>query len=246
MAWPLTRRVILGMSVWASVLVSGACADPLRIGTFEVDVTPPLGSPVAYALTRHIDDPISARGIVLLGAGEPIVLCAVDYLGIANTGYQVWRETLAGATRTQPSRVAVHSLHQHDAPRCDFAVEELLAHHGLGGKRFDVNYLKDVLTRVEQAVRDAAASSQPLTHVGVGKGRVERVASNRRILGPDGTVQIVRWSRTTDPGGHPGAGRPDRSRRADGVVLERGSTHRSADLLCHSSPKLLRPGGRHV
>jgi hypothetical protein len=199
LAWFLTRRVIVGVSVWIGVLVSCSHADPLRIGTFEVDVTPPLGSPVAYALTRHIDDPISARGIVLLGAGEPIVLCAVDYLGIANSGFQIWRETLARAAQTQPDRVAVHTLHQHDGPRCDFAVEELLAHHGLGGKRFDVNYLKDVLTRVEQAVRAAAANSQPLTHLGLGKGRVERVASNRRILGPDGKVQIVRWSRTTDP-----------------------------------------------
>ena len=42
---------------------------PLRIGVFRVDVTPPLGSPVAYAPARKIEDPLSARGIVLMGAG---------------------------------------------------------------------------------------------------------------------------------------------------------------------------------
>jgi hypothetical protein len=174
-------------------------ADELRVGSFEVDVTPPLGSPVAYAPARGIDDPISARGIVLLGAGRPIVLCAVDYLGIGNTGYQQWRETLARAVGTDAARVAVHTLHQHDAPRCDFAVEQLLAHRGLAGKRFDVNYLKDVLARIEQAAKKAGERSQSCTHLGLGVAKVDRVASNRRILGPDGQVQIVRWSRTTDP-----------------------------------------------
>ena len=57
--------VVLGVAC----LVAGVGANELRIGKFEVDVTPPLGSPVAYAPARHIDDPLSARGIVLLGAG---------------------------------------------------------------------------------------------------------------------------------------------------------------------------------
>ena len=155
----------------------------MRVGVFSVDVTPPLGSPVAYAPARHIDDPISARGIVISGAGKPIVLCAVDYLGIGNTGYEQWRETLAAAADTDASRVAVHALHQHDGPRCDFAVEEVLAHHGLAGKRFDVNYLKRVLKEVGQAVEAAVQQSQSITHLGLGQAKVDRVASNRRILG---------------------------------------------------------------
>jgi hypothetical protein len=39
----------------------------------------------------------------------------------------------------------------------------------------------------------------PVTHLGLGEGTVEKVASNRRILGPDGKVQHVRWTATTDP-----------------------------------------------
>ncbi len=33
----------------------------------------------------------------------------------------------------------------------------------------------------------------------MGEARVERVASNRRILGPDGKVRDTRWTATTDP-----------------------------------------------
>ena len=107
------------------------------MAVFCVDVSPPIGSPVAYAPARSIVDPLSARGIVLLGAGKPIVLCAVDWIGISNGGYDAWREELARAANTSPDRVTVHAIHQHDGPRCDFTTEELLAAHGLGGKRYD-------------------------------------------------------------------------------------------------------------
>jgi hypothetical protein len=99
----------------------------LRIGIFQVDATPPLGTPVAYAPARKIEDPLRARGIVLLGAGKPIVLCAVDWISIANGGHDVWRESLARAVDTSVDRVSVHVLHQHDGVRCDFSSEELLA-----------------------------------------------------------------------------------------------------------------------
>ena len=36
---------------------------PLKIAVFRVDATPPLGSPVAYAPTRSVEDPLSARGV---------------------------------------------------------------------------------------------------------------------------------------------------------------------------------------
>jgi hypothetical protein len=39
----------------------------------------------------------------------------------------------------------------------------------------------------------------PVTHVGTGRARVERVASNRRIVGPDGKIKHTRFSATEDP-----------------------------------------------
>ena len=43
--------------------------------------------------------------------------------------------------------------------------------------------------------------AEAVTHVGYGKGLVEKVASNRRILGPDGKVKYVRMSSCKDPVG---------------------------------------------
>ncbi|MGF1580975.1 MAG: hypothetical protein ACFCD0_16550 [Gemmataceae bacterium] len=187
---------ILGLTL---MIQGGSEVKELRIATFDVDVTPPIGSPVAYASARKIDDPLTARGVVLLGAGQPIVLCAVDFIGIGNEGFDAWRNELAEAAGTTPDRVAVHSLHQHDTPRCDFGAEAILAKVELGGKHFDNKYLKRTIQKVAKAIKVAIPQSRKVTHVGVGKAKVEKVASNRRLLGPDGKVELVRWSRSTNP-----------------------------------------------
>jgi len=173
---------------------AGESPGPLRIAVFQADATPPLGTPVAYALARKIEDPLSARGIVLLGAGEPIVLCAVDWIGIANGGHDVWRERLAKAANTSVDRVAVHVLHQHDGIRCDFTAEELAAGVGLAGRRFDVPFVRSTLQNVAAAVQAAIAVAQPVNALGIGEAKVDKVASNRRLLGPDGRVAIARAS----------------------------------------------------
>ena len=93
----------------------------LKVATFDIDATPPVGSMMAYDRVLRQDDlPLRCRGIVLLGAGDPIVLCALDWIGIANEAHDAFRDSLAKAVKTSRERVAVHSLHQHDAPGLRF------------------------------------------------------------------------------------------------------------------------------
>ena len=171
----------------------------LRIATFNVDATPPSGSPVAYAATRKIEDPLSARGIIVFGEGKPVVLCAVDWIGIGNGGQDVWKEKLAQAAGTTADRVTVHVLHQHDGPRCDFSAEDLLDSRDLGGRNYDTVFIRDVIQRAAVAIGKSVKTMRKVTHIGVGKAKVEKVASNRRILGPDGKIKIIRWSKSTNP-----------------------------------------------
>ena len=176
-------------------------AEPLRIATFNVDVTPPLGAPLCDALcppASEFVDPLSARGLVLLAGEKPIVMCAVDWVGIGNAGYDAWRSAIAKAAGTSPSHIAVHCLHQHDAPGCDFDAEDLLAEQGLSAACFHVAFAHQAIERVAAAVREALGKQQTVTHIGLGVGRVEGVASNRRILGPDGKVKFVRYSSCHD------------------------------------------------
>jgi hypothetical protein len=170
----------------------------IRVGVFEVDATPPIGSPLAYDPTKAIDAPLSCRGLVLLGAGKPIVLCAVDWIGVGNEAHRHFRERLAAAAGTTADRVAVHALHQHDAPWCDFEMGDLLSAHGLRGSQVDAGFARNVMDRTAAALKDAIARATPVTHIGTASAKVERVASNRRILGPDGKVRAVRYSATKD------------------------------------------------
>lgn len=175
-------------------------ASGLRLVTFDVDATPVLGAPMAYDPVRRLDElSLRCRGIVLQGAGEPIVLCAVDWIGIANEGSDAFRDGLAKAVGTTRERVAVHALHQHDAPGCDFTAERWIHELGLAGySRFDGEFHRLVIERAASAITAALPAAQPVTHVGWGVAEVKQVASNRRIMGPDGKVRAVRWTATTD------------------------------------------------
>jgi len=171
----------------------------LSVATFDVDATPPIGSMMAYdPVTNKWDLGLRARGIVLQGAGEPIVLCAIDWIGIANEAHDEFCRGLASAAGTTPERVAVHTIHQHDAPDCDFSAEAILKQENLEPRQFESGFQRQTLKDLERAVREALLRPQPVTELGLGAARVEQVASNRRILGPDGKVRAVRYTSCKD------------------------------------------------
>lgn len=174
-----------------------AAEEGLKIATFTADATPPIGSPLCNGGVKPADEivtPLTARGVVLLGAGQPIVLCALDWVGISNESHDAFREALAAAVGTSSDRVTVHTLHQHDAPGSDFATERLLAMHGLAGLFSNPAFDREVIQRLAAAAKQAIARPVVVTHLGLGTGKVEKVASNRRILGPQGKVVLQRQS----------------------------------------------------
>jgi hypothetical protein len=171
----------------------------LSLAVFDIDATPPVGSRMAYdAVTNRWDLGLRARGIVLLGAGQPVVLCAVDWIGIANDAHDEFRRELAQAAGTSPDHVAVHTVHQHDAPDCDFSAEEILKEAQVDPRQFASGYQREILGELGRAVRRAVGNPLPVTHLGLGEARVEQVASNRRILGADGKVRAVRYTSCPD------------------------------------------------
>jgi hypothetical protein len=198
------RRLTLGVAAGFFVfLVGSARGVELRVAAIKLDVTPPVGSPLCDALVppmTGVNDPLTARGIVVQADGEKtVVLVAVDWVGIGNEGHDAWRAAIAKACGTEPDRVCVHALHQHDAPGCDFLAERIAAEAGLPGKLFPVEFAREAIRRAAAAAAEAQSRLTPVTHVGYGGGRVEKVASNRRILGADGKVEFVRYTATTDP-----------------------------------------------
>ena len=172
----------------------------LRVSTFDVDATPPLGSILRYNYTMNTWDlGLRAKGIVLSGSGQPIVLVAVDWVSIDGESIEAFKSALSKAAGTTPERVAVHTLHQHDAPCSNFLAEKILIDLGLKPGMFESSFQREVIQRLGKAVENSLKNSKPITHIGLGKAKVEKVASNRRILGKDGLVRAVRLTACKDP-----------------------------------------------
>src|SRR2546422_9942660 len=64
---------------------------------------------------------------------------------------------------------------------------------------YDTTFFATALERAAAAAQEALARLEPVTSVGAGQARVEQVASNRRVMGPDGKVRGVRYSACRDP-----------------------------------------------
>jgi hypothetical protein len=174
-----------------------------QISTFESDVTPPVGHPLCagwYPPAASIRDPLSVLGVVLVLDGEPpIVLCALDWAELSNRDYLQWREDLATAVDTSADRVAIHCTHAHDTPWPDRDAQNLLDEYGHPNVIMEGNWAERVRAQAAEVASESTKSFQPLTDISIGEAYVDRIASNRRVLGDDGKVRGVRWTATRDP-----------------------------------------------
>jgi len=199
----LTEHIVLRFAVWTVALYSIAGGQVIaqevesKLGHFKIDATIPLGHRcmgILPAKSKSISDGLELHGFVLLGQEPPIVVVAIDWCEIRNQSYDTWRSKLAKVAGTQPERVLISSLHQHDAPVIDSGAQDLLDQVGLHNELYDRSFHEEVLTRAEQALSAAIEDAQPVTHVGYAQSIVSDVASNRRIVDGSGNVSFSRGS----------------------------------------------------
>lgn len=179
------------------LLLLSAQSFAVQIATFRADVTPPIGAPLCGGLVKPaagVSDPLLALGIVLLSDEKPVVLCAIDFCEIRGADHVHWREVLAKAAGTTPERVALHSLHQHNAPLVDTAVQKLLPEIGV----VDVVATEKALSGVAASIVNALKTPQSVTHISTGEAKVGEVAGNRRVQVVDGKVGKMRGSASKD------------------------------------------------
>jgi hypothetical protein len=169
-----------------------------HLATFAVNVTPPDGHPLCGGWidpVRGVDDPLKALGIVLLGQGKPVVLCVFDWVALRNDAHLAVRQALADAAHTTIDHVSVHAVHPHNAPFADVVAQKLLD-DTKGPPSLDLKFFAKIVKDVAAACSDALTKTKQFTHIGIGSSIVKEVASNRRVLGPDGKVQFTRTSAT--------------------------------------------------
>ena len=173
-------------------------AFAVQIAPFRADVTPPVGAPLCGGLVKPavgVSEPLLALGVVLLSDEKPVVLCAIDFCEIRGADHIHWREVLATAAGTSAERVALHSLHQHNAPLVDNAAQKLLPEIGI----LDAAATEKALAGIAASIGAALKAPQPVTHISTGEAKVLEVAGNRRVQVIDGKVGKMRGSGSKDP-----------------------------------------------
>jgi hypothetical protein len=192
--------VILMVSYSISCTVSEK--DDFKLATFSSDATPPIGH---MLLTGHcknvesIEAPLEVRGFVLLPPNEkPVVFCSVDWADIRNDAYIRWCNVLAEAAGTDPSRIMLCEVHQHDTPLADLEAQHILERFHSPYRMLDLDWHERVVQSVAAAIRKSLANPQTITHIGFGRGEVRKIASNRRYILPDGTPSYNRMSSCKD------------------------------------------------
>lgn len=186
---------VLFILLVASTAQAAPAAGDIRLATFTVDITPPIGHPLCGGWIKPVmgnDDPEIAKGIILKQGDATCVVVVLDWCELRNGAHDLFRDRIAEAVGTTRERVAVQCVHQHNAPLTDSDAQLLLDRLDGAFMHADLDFLEETARAVAGAAKSASVW-HAVTEVGTSKARVDRVASSRRLLQPDGTI-VVRYS----------------------------------------------------
>jgi hypothetical protein len=191
----LAVAALLGSAFLGLITASNANAAEsfLQAATFRTDVTPEVGDgPCVGCMPKvtSVEHPLELRGIVLRVDERTFVIAAIDYCGICNTSDETIRGAMARAAGTTIDCVALQSLHQHSAPILDADAVRLL--HGEKSEQLaqHLKFTDDIASRTSAAITDSLKQLQPVTKIVGSKAKVDRVAANRRVPQPDGSIAV--------------------------------------------------------
>ena len=180
--------------------VSLAEDDPiaLKIVTFKVDVTPPVGDPLAYVPNEKVETPIYISGVVLDDGKTRAVWVSCDYLYICGESYVMWTEMIAKQAGTVRENVFLHSVHQHDSIR--WAPEYNPKNGENGPLVVNPEYCVKSLTDVSEAIAKAVAGPwQSVGRLLTSETRIGGLAANRRLVDENGKFAQTRFSGKNPP-----------------------------------------------
>ena len=168
-----------------------------------MDITPPLGHPLAYSANDRVDSRIFVRGLVIEQGPRRVVLAAADVIGLYGTAYHQWRRAIAEAARVPLRNVLIHSVHQHDSFRpLTREVASKLTHFP-DAVPAELAFSDQLPERVAATIRAAMRPGrrgkwQHVAAIGTAERRLTGLASNRRMV-RNGKVWAMRWSMNTRP-----------------------------------------------
>ncbi len=172
----------------------------LKAGWCEVDITPPVGTPLAGFAARKgvsegIHDALKARALVIeREGGETVALLTADIVGFPTPMAREVKERIAKAIGTTADHVMVSASHTHSGPVLELSLDTI----GLASEHYRANLADEF---VGAAV--AASKSRQPVRLEVASGRIEGIGRNRRHddgLPVDPEVGVLSFRPSTGPG----------------------------------------------
>ncbi|WP_435020262.1 hypothetical protein TA3x_001731 [Tundrisphaera sp. TA3] len=184
-------------------------APAFKAGFAEKDITPEVGmeAPGGYGKVYHreVHDPCKVRASVFDDGRSKVAIIGIDALGIRRETVQKVRRAVAEKTGIPPDAIQIVASHSHSSGPIVWIMPGEFDHASDLVKRIAYEQSTCVdpryLARVEEALIAAiveAHDRRTEARAGVGKGREETVAFNRRFRMKNGLTYT-----------HPGQGNPD-------------------------------------
>lgn len=181
------RFACLAVTFW--IATSSVHAAGLTVGAAQVDITPPVGIPMAgYYSVRGAEgthDPLWAKVIVFEQDGTRAALVGLDLITTTFGMVTEARQAIEAKTGIPGSHVMISATHSHTGP--------VLAGRGPRDDVFGGNsnlvgeYMKVLPQKIAEAVTKADAARRP-ARISQVIGNEENLAFNRRFHMMDGTV----------------------------------------------------------
>ncbi len=154
----------------------------LHAGFSEIDITPPLGTPIAgwikEILSTEILDPLQAHVAVFQTEQDAVAFVQLDVLSVGHSTSNAIRKSVFEKTGFPPDRIMVCATHTHAGPPIS----------SLGMVHQENACIPQIAAKVTAAFEKAFVQKQP-AEIGTGSCSEFRVAHNRRVVLRNGTVR---------------------------------------------------------
>ena len=180
------------MRQWALLfffLAGAACAQSLRIGVAEVDITPPPGAPMAgYYVPRvatGTHDPLHAKAIVLESGDTKIAIVACDLVSLPRELSEQARAIVTKKIGLASDHVMITATHDHTTP----VIVTNPSRYNLQGETKVIadEYTAALPEKIANAILLANTSLVPV-EMRAGVGEETTLGFNRRYFMKDGRV----------------------------------------------------------
>ena len=171
-----------------ALLCAQLTAAEFRLGRAAVQVTPPVGIPMAgyynIRLAEGTHDELWAKALVFEQEGSRAAIVVCDLIGFESPLVRAARQAIEKATGIAGERVMISTTHSHTGP-----VLRGRALTNVEGRTRQISedYLKLLPVKIAEAVRLANENLAP-ARISVGAGREDSLSFNRRFFMTDGTV----------------------------------------------------------